>query len=107
MEVVSIDASPRQLARLRNGHSVRVKRGEVHGCGLVVHGPRSTLMRKNFDKGKAVNVQLSPEELQANHQAVQSGEIGGGGIFAGGKTSGIKAIHNGLKALASVGHQIG
>jgi hypothetical protein len=56
-------------------------------------------MRRNFDRNKTDDIQLSPEELQANHQAVQSGEIGAGSIFAGGKMSGVKAIHNGLKLL--------
>jgi hypothetical protein len=104
MEVVSIDASPNQLSRLRNGHKVRVRRGGVHGCGLVVHPSHHAVMKRNFDKGKAVDVQLSPEELLANHQA--AGEMSGGGIFAGGKMS-LRPIQNLLKVAKKAGDTLG
>jgi hypothetical protein len=106
MEVVSIDASPNQLSRLRNGHKVRVRRGGVHGCGLVVHPHRIAVMKRNFDKGKAIDVQLSPEELEANRHAVHTGAIGGGGIFAGGKIN-MRPIQNLLKVAKKTGDTLG
>jgi hypothetical protein len=56
--------SAKQLCKLRNGHPVRLKKGE--GLILVVHPGRYDLMSKTFLRGKARTVELSPEELMAN-----------------------------------------
>lgn len=56
--------SAKQLSRLRNGHPVRLKKGE--GLMLIVHPERFDLMSKTFQRGKARTVALSPEEWMAN-----------------------------------------
>jgi hypothetical protein len=68
--------SPKQLSRLRNGHSVRVCPAiEGEGMNLLVNPARLNQMTRSFDKGKGIMVALSPEEIAANR------EIGGEGIF--------------------------
>ena len=76
MKRISVDATPKQISRLRNGHSVRLKKGT--GLILLVHPGRFDVMSKTFQRGKARTVALSPEELLANmkvspesHQEVQ------------------------------------
>ena len=66
MKAIGVDASPKQLARLRNGHSVRLKKGK--GLILVVHPDRYDLMSRTFQRGKAKEVALTAEELMANRQ---------------------------------------
>lgn len=62
--VVTIDASPKQLSKLRNGHSVRIKKGK--GFNLIVHPETYHLVSKAFSKNKGVEIALSPEEVEAN-----------------------------------------
>lgn len=64
MHLISFDASPRQLSKLRNGHSVRIKRGT--GFNLVVHPNNYRLVSRAFTKNKGVEIKLSPEELETN-----------------------------------------
>ena len=64
MHLITIDASPRQLSKLRNGHKVRVKKGE--GFNLVVSPATYHRMSRTFTKAKGVDVQLSPEEIEYN-----------------------------------------
>ena len=78
MSLVSIDASPKQLSKLRNGHRVRIKRGT--GFNLVVHPDRMNTISRCFDKGKGMEIQLSPEELMANQEHEPS--MQGSGIFS-------------------------
>jgi hypothetical protein len=80
MDSVRIDASPKQLSKLRNGHKVRVKPAmEGRGvCMIVKPGTYDTLTRA-FGRGKGVEIALSPEEILANQQASASME--GQGIF--------------------------
>lgn len=80
MDSVRIDASPKQLSKLRNGHKVRVKPAmEGKGvCMIVKPGTYDTLTRA-FGRGKGVEIALSPEEILANQQASASME--GQGIF--------------------------
>ena len=66
MKAIGVDASPKQIARLRNGHSVRLKKGK--GLILVVHPERYDLMSRTFQRGKAKEVALTAEELMANRQ---------------------------------------
>lgn len=56
--------SAKQLSRLRNGHNVRVKKGE--GLVLLVHPDRYDLVSRTFQRGKARTLALTPEELLAN-----------------------------------------
>ena len=64
MHLVGIDASDRQLSKLRNGHKVRVKQGT--GFNLVVHPANYHLVHRAFQKGKATDVKLTPDEIEAN-----------------------------------------
>lgn len=66
MHLVGIDASDRQLSKLRNGHKVRIKKGT--GFNLIVHPENYHLVHRAFAKGKATDIQLSPEELEANEE---------------------------------------
>lgn len=92
MSLIHIDASPKQLSRLRNGHNVRIKRminGE--GFNLFVQDPtKYRHITQTFAKDKGVNIQLSPEEIEQNknltpeyHQEVkaQNPDMSGSGIF--------------------------
>ena len=64
MHLISIDASPKQLSRLRNGHKVRIKKGT--GFNLVVSPMTYHRVSRTFSKSKGVDVQLTPEEIDAN-----------------------------------------
>lgn len=86
MKAISIDASPKQLSRLRNGHKVRVKQTmSGSGVNLLIDPAKFDAASKSFLKGSAYQMQLSPDEIMANRTAVQEGQIEGQGIFAGGK----------------------
>lgn len=64
MHLISFDASPRQLSKLRNGHSVRIKKGS--GFNLVVNPSNYHLVSRAFTKNKGIELKLSPEELDVN-----------------------------------------
>jgi len=66
MHHIKIKASPLQLSKLRNGHKVRISKGE--GCSLIVHPETYNLISRAFAKNKGAQVSLSPEEIQANKQ---------------------------------------
>ena len=69
MSLVHIDASPKQLSKLRNGHKIRIKppmKGE--GFNLMVDPSRYNSISKCFQKGKGMTIQLTPEEILANRQ---------------------------------------
>jgi hypothetical protein len=67
MKPISIDASAKQLARLRNGHSVLLKRPmKGEGISIVVDPGRYDLLTRTFDSGRGARVRLSPEEISAN-----------------------------------------
>lgn len=86
--IVSIDASPKQLSKLRNGHRVRIKQGT--GFNVVVHPETFHVISRAFKKSKGVELKLSDEELDMNREiapeqhaalAEAQGEIVGQGIF--------------------------
>ncbi len=87
MHLISFDASPGQLSKLRNGHNVRIKKGT--GFNLIVNPSNYSLITKSFGKNKGVQLKLSSEELDANksltpEQHAQLGEangMSGGNIF--------------------------
>ena len=62
--IIAISASPKQLSKLRNGHSVRIKKGT--GFNLVVHPENYHLVSRAFAKNKGVELSLSPEEIEMN-----------------------------------------
>ena len=72
MHLVGIDASNRQLSKLRNGHKVRVKQGT--GFNLVVHPENYHLVHRAFQKGKATDIELTPEEIEDNESLTPEGQ---------------------------------
>jgi len=67
MKPISIQASAKQLSRLRNGHSVLLKKpmsGE--GVSIVVDPGRYDILTRTFDSGRGARVRLSPDEIAAN-----------------------------------------
>jgi hypothetical protein len=64
MHLISFDASPRQVSKLRNGHKVRIKKGS--GFNLVVSPSNYHIVSRAFKKNKGVELSLSPEELDEN-----------------------------------------
>lgn len=94
MSLIHINASPKQLSKLRNGHKVRikpVKQGE--GFNLYVDPSRYRPIHQTFQKGKGYEIQLTPEEILQNRQLTpefhanvkkENNTMSGKGIF--GKT---------------------
>ena len=78
--MIHISASPKQLSRLRKGHKVRIK-ANMQGTGfnLLVHPETYNLATKTFNKGKGMEIQLSPQEIMGNQDATPHME--GTGIF--------------------------
>lgn len=69
MSLVRIDASPKQLSKLRNGHNVRIKPAmEGEGFNLMIDPIKYRSVMKSFQKNKGIQIQLSPEEILANRQ---------------------------------------
>jgi len=66
--------SPAVMSRARNGHKVRLMKGE--GTQLVVMPDQYTQIEKAFLKNKGIQVALSPSEIDANRTVE-----GGAGIF--------------------------
>lgn len=117
--IVNFDASPKQLSKLRNGHRVRIKKGE--GFNVIVHPDTYNLVNKAFERNRGVEIALSPEEIEINraispeqHMAYKKAnpEIKGEGIFGKKfdrmlKKHGLKksayAIGEHLKPLAKAG----
>lgn len=64
MHLISFDANPRQLSKLRNGHAVRIKKGA--GFNLIVHPNNYSLVSRAFGKNKGVQLKLTPEEIETN-----------------------------------------
>jgi hypothetical protein len=88
MHIITISASPKQLSKLRNGHRVRIKKGK--GFNLIVHPENYRLVSRAFGRNKGIEVQLSPEEIEANRSLPPEAhaklretqpEIAGEGIF--------------------------
>ena len=96
MRVLGIHASAKQLAKLKSGGSVRIKRGT--GFNLIVSPHTYDRISRTFSSDKSAQIALSPEELEANavhsspeaHQQIKdemktvgldAGPIAGQGIF--------------------------
>lgn len=107
MQRIEISASPKQLSKLRNGHRVRVgKCMSGSGVSLLVDPAKFDQMTRSFTRGAASQIQLTPDELMANRQAVSQGDISGQGIFAGGKLK-VKTLQNVLGVAKKVGEKAG
>jgi len=80
MKRINITASPKQMSRMRNGHSVRVKPAmEGEGLGVIVSPDQYDAITKSFRKGRGSQLRLSPPEVMANKAVAQ--EMEGQGIF--------------------------
>jgi hypothetical protein len=80
MHSVKIDVSPKQLSRLRNGHKVRIKPSiKGKGFNLIVDPSRISEITKTFNRGKGIEIVLTPQEIATNQEA--SSEMMGQGIF--------------------------
>ena len=63
--------SDKQISRLRNGHSVRVKSGKGHmGVAMGEHNMKKC--KKCFMKGKGAQIKLDPEEVEMNGKGLFS-----------------------------------
>jgi len=76
MHTLPIDVNRRQLNKLMKGHRVRIKKGT--GFNLIVHPERYSIVSRAFAKNKGSEVQLTPEEIQANQY--DDDEVEGRGI---------------------------
>jgi hypothetical protein len=72
MRLISIQVSPHQLRKLKKGHKVRLRKGS--GFNVVVNPTTYNLVSRSFKKGKAMDVKLSSEELEANKQVSENPE---------------------------------
>ena len=66
--------SPAVMSRARNGHRVRLMKGE--GTQIVVMPDQYTQIEKAFLKNKGIQVALSPTEIDANKMVEGSGIFG-------------------------------
>lgn len=107
MKAIKVDASMKQLSKLRNGHSVRVKPAiEGEGFNMLVDPAKFDTMTRCFTKGSAVQLKLSPDEIKANKDAAMSGEIEGQGIFTGGRIK-MPSLKKVGKVLSDAGKKAG
>ena len=95
--IIHISASPKQLSKLRNGHKVRIKPAiEGEGFNLLVDPSRLNLMTRTFNRGKGVEISLTPQEIAVNQEATP--QMQGSGIF--GKKFDNFLEKNGMKEIA-------
>ena len=86
---VSLNLSPGQLSKLRNGHSIRVSRAMFSsGIDMIIDPMNYNNLMKKLERGKGAVMSMGNAELEEN-------EIQGSGLFAGsgnksGKISRIK-----------------
>ena len=87
MKRINVSVSPKQLWKLRKGHRVRIRKHHIgaEGIGLIVNPEKYDIMTRTFAKGKALDINLDDEELEANEDAeeVEDGDedITGGALF--------------------------
>ena len=62
--IISIDASPSQLSKLKKGRLVRVRKGT--GFNVIVHPDTYQLASRAFKKDKGYQLALSQQEIEAN-----------------------------------------
>jgi len=89
---VSLDLSPGQLSKLRNGHGIRVSRAMFGGgVDMIIDPMTFNNLMKKLEKGKGAVISMSGAEIEQN-------KMEGTGLFAGsgnksGKISRIKKAH--------------
>lgn len=90
MKMISIKKlSPAVMSRIRNGHKVRLMKGE--GTQLVVHQNQWDAINKAFTKNKGVQLALSPAEVEAN-RTVEGEGIFGKKVDKALKKAGVKKV---------------
>jgi len=95
--IIHIDASPKQLSKLRNGHKVRISPNmEGTGFNLLVNPSRYDVLTRTFGRGKGMQIQLTPQEIAVNQEATP--QMQGTGIF--GKKFDKFLVKNGLRKEA-------
>jgi hypothetical protein len=86
---VSLDLSPGQLSKLRNGHGIRVSRAMFgSGVDMIIDTMTFNNMMKKLERGKGAVISMSGADIENN-------KVEGTGLFAGsgnksGKISRIK-----------------
>jgi hypothetical protein len=96
MKRVSIKRpSDRIISRMRNGHAVRMMKGE--GLDIMMKPAKIVKMAKKFMTGKGIQISLDPEEVEANKGVEGCGIFGKKFDKALKKTPGLK------KAVYAVG----
>ena len=80
---VSLDLSPGQLSKLRNGHGIRVSRAMFgSGVDMIIDTMTFNNLMKKLERGKGAIISMSGAEIEQN-------KMEGTGLFAGsGKKSG-------------------
>ena len=72
--IVHIKASPKQLAKLRKGHRVRISSAmEGEGFNLLVDPSRYDTLSRTFNRGKGMQIQLTPQEIVVNQETPMEG----------------------------------
>lgn len=106
MKPVEIKASAKQLSKLRNGHAVRIQKAiEGQGIILLVHPERFDPISRSFNKGKGVEISLTPQELQANSE-MKGGSIFGS-AFRGVKRAARKTVKGVMRMAGEVAPEAG
>jgi len=100
MRVLEIDISPKQKMRLRRGEKVRVKPAmEGEGCNVLMNPETYDIVTRSFSRGKAKEIMLSLDEIEANREAV---DMEGSGLFDSikrGVSKGVKSVSKGAKSV--------
>ena len=74
---VSLDLSPGQLSKLRNGHGIRVSRAMFgSGVDMIIDTMTFNNMMKKLERGKGAVISMSGAEINEN-------KMEGTGLFAG------------------------
>jgi len=73
MHTLTIDASPKQINKLKKGNPVRIKKGT--GFNLIVHPETYKRVARTYDKNKGFQLTLSQQEIEANQGLTPSPEM--------------------------------
>jgi hypothetical protein len=100
MRELEIDISPKQKMRLRRGEKVRVKPAmEGEGCNVLMNPETYDIVTRSFGRGKAKEIMLSLDEIEANRDVV---DMEGSGLFDSikrGVSKGAKSVKKGAKSV--------
>ena len=97
MKGLELDLSPAQKLKLKKGLKVRVKPA-MEGCGITVlmNPSNYDIATRSFSRGKAKQMSLSVDELEANRAQKLEDIISGQGLFSSIK----KGISKGAKSIS-------